>query len=367
VSPRQAAGPAARILVTGTDGYLGCIIASTLLERGCEVTGVDAGFYRSGWLYDGVEHLPRTISRDIRDLEVDDLKGHQAVVHLAELSNDPLGELAPRATKDINHRGSARLARLAKSAGVSRFVYMSSCSVYGLGGSGFVSEASPVHPQTLYAACKILVEREVLALAGPSFHPTVLRNATAYGASPRMRFDIVLNNLLGLAWTTGEIRMSSDGTPWRPLVHVRDTASAVVAVLESPPDAVHGEILNVGSNDQNYRIRDVARIVGSVVTGCTTTFGPPSADNRSYRVNFDHIKAVLPGFRCAWDARAGARELADVFSLVNLDADLFAHLAFTRIDQLRFLRRSGQLDHALRWTTMRDLPGRAGSAVDVGA
>lgn len=339
-----------KILLTGTDGYIGSVMADVLMHAGHEVVGIDTGFYRAGWLYDGVRELPRTVSMDIRDLSADQLAGVDAVVHLAELSNDPLGQLAPDVTFDINHRGSVRLASLARAAGVPRFVYMSSCSVYGVGVEEIVNETSPVNPQTAYAECKVRVEQDVGALRGDSFHPTFLRNATAYGASPRMRFDIVLNNLMGVAWTTGEVRMVSDGTPWRPIVHIRDTTAAVMAVLDAPIEAVSGETFNVGSNDQNYQVREIAEIVSAEVPGCTTSFGPPSADNRSYRVSFDKINSVLPTFRCAWDARAGAQELAAVFGRIDLDADAFGYRAFTRLEQLRYLLRTGQLDAELRWT-----------------
>jgi nucleoside-diphosphate-sugar epimerase len=342
------------ILVTGTDGYIGCVMAAELMRHGHHVLGVDTGFYRAGWLYDGVDQTPRTLVRDLRDVTIDDLRGIEAVVHLAELSNDPLGQLAPRITFDINHGGSVRLATLAKQAGVQRFVYMSSCSVYGLGADGFVTEESPVNPQTAYAECKVLVERDVGALADDAFHPTFLRNATAFGASPRMRFDIVLNNLLGIAWTTGEIRMSSDGTPWRPLVHLRDTITAVRMVLDAPIETIHAQTLNVGSDDQNYQVREIAEIVAAVVPDCTTSFGAPNPDNRSYRVSFAKVHALLPGFRCAWDARAGARELADVFGQVSLDAELFGFRAYTRLEQLTYLIATGQIDENFRWVNRRE-------------
>jgi len=350
-----------KILMTGTDGYIGSVMADVLLGFGHEVTGIDTGFYRAGWLYDGVTRIPATITRDVRDLTVDDLAGADAVVHLAELSNDPLGQLAPEVTFEINHRGSVGLARLAREAGVPRFVYMSSCSVYGIGSDAPVTEESPLNPQTAYAECKVLVERDVGALAGDTFHPTFLRNATAFGASPRMRFDIVLNNLMGVAWTTGEVRMTSDGSPWRPLVHIRDISEAVRRILEAPTEAIHGQILNVGSDEQNYRVREIAEIVSAAVPDCQTMFGPPSADNRSYRVQFDHIGDVLPGFACAWNAEAGAAELATVFRRIGLDAGLFTSRGFTRLDQLTYLLETGQLDDRLRWTQDGGDPAKASS------
>jgi nucleoside-diphosphate-sugar epimerase len=339
-----------RLLVTGTDGYIGSVMGDVLQAAGHEVVGIDTGYYRAGWLYDGIDHAPRTESRDIRDLAAPDVVGFDAVIHLAELSNDPLGQLVPDVTRDINHRGSVHLAQLARAAGVPRFIYMSSCSVYGVGSGEVLTEESPVNPQTAYAECKVLVERDVGRLADDDFHPTFLRNATAFGASPRMRFDVVLNNLMGIAWTTGEVRMVSDGSPWRPIVHIRDTIAAVLAVLTAPLDRVHGQTFNVGSNAQNYQVREIAEIVSAEIPGCTTSFGPPSADNRSYRVSFDKIRAAIPDFACRWDAQRGARELADLFRSIDLDERLFGFRAFTRLDQLQYLLRTGQLDAQLRWT-----------------
>jgi nucleoside-diphosphate-sugar epimerase len=338
-----------RVLVTGSEGYLGSLLTPLLMRRGHDVVAVDTGFYKEGWLFRGTDRVPYTLDRDIRAIEAADLDGVDAVVHLAELSNDPLGALAPNITFDINHAGSVRLAQLAKDRGVSRFVYTSSCSVYGVAG-GTVDEGSPVDPQTAYAECKVRVERDVGALASDDFSPTFLRNATAYGASPRMRFDIVLNNLAGLAWTTGEIAMTSDGTPWRPLVHALDIGQAIAAVLESPRERVHGEVLNVGSTEQNYRVRDIAEIVGDVFTGCKVTFGDPSADNRSYRVAFEKIQDVLPGFACEWDARRGAQQLHDVFTSIDLQPETFEFRAYTRLRQLQHLLRTRQIDERFFWT-----------------
>jgi len=265
-----------RVLVTGTEGYLGCLLAPQLLGRGHDVLGVDTGYYAQGWLYNGVPQTARTLRKDIRQITEADLDGVDAVVHMAELSNDPLGQLAPDVTYRVNHVGSVRLAELAIKAGVKRFVYMSSCSVYGVA-DDTVDETSPVNPQTAYAECKTMVERDLTKLAGDDFSPTFMRNATAYGASPRMRFDIVLNNLSGLAFTTGEITMLSDGTPWRPLVHGLDIAQAIYRVLEAPREAVHGQILNVGHSDHNYRVRQIAESVAAVFPGCKLAFGAPGS------------------------------------------------------------------------------------------
>ncbi len=338
-----------RVLVTGTDGYLGCLLAADLLRAGHEVTGVDTGFYRQGWLYNGLDLLPRTLDRDIRTLNADDIRGHDAVVHMAELSNDPLAALSPRLTFKINHEGSVRLARLAKESGIERFVYMSSCSVYGAA-DGEVTETSPVNPLTPYAECKVRVEHDLTVLADDDFSPTFLRNATAYGASPRMRFDIVLNNLCGLAWTTQQIAMVSDGSPWRPLVHALDISQAIRLVLEAPRDHVHAEAFNVGDSRQNYRVKEIAEIVAAVFPGCTTTFGDLGGDQRSYRVGFDKIVKHLPDFACQWDAERGAHQLHRIFSNIALDEATFTGRGHTRLLQLQHLITTGQVDADLYWT-----------------
>ncbi|WP_131769488.1 NAD-dependent epimerase/dehydratase family protein [Candidatus Protofrankia californiensis] len=339
-----------KVLVTGSEGYLGCLVAPELMRAGHEVVGLDTGYYRSGWLYRGGGHTPYTLDRDLRQVTLRDLSGMDAVVHMAELSNDPLGELAPEVTERINHAGSVRLARLAKQASVSRFVYMSSCSVYGVAEDVDLTETSPVNPQTPYARCKVLVERDVTALADDGFSPTFMRNATAYGASPRMRFDIVLNNLCGLAWTTDEIAMTSNGTPWRPLVHALDIAKAVRCVLVAPRDAVHNEVFNVGSSVQNYQVKEIADMVASVFTGCRLSFGDNGDDNRSYRVDFNKIDTALPGFSCDWDASRGVRQLHDLFAHVRLDSETFTGRGHTRIRQLQYLIETGQVDSDLFWT-----------------
>ncbi len=338
-----------RILVTGTEGYLGSLLAPTLLGRGDEVTGLDTGYYKNGWLYHGVTETPHTLVKDIRHVTPDDLTGYDAVVHMAELSNDPIGDRIGDVTYDINHHGSVALAAAAKQAGVSRFVYMSSCSVYGVA-DGTVDETSPTDPQTAYARCKALVERDVTALADDEFSPTFLRNATAFGASPRQRFDIVLNNLAGLAWTTHRIAMTSDGTPWRPLVHGLDIAKAIRAVLDADRERVHNQVLNVGADSNNYTVREIAETVGAEFPGCEVSFGEPSADNRSYRVSFAKIREVLPGFETDWDAAAGAAQLHRVFEQIDLDAETFTGRGHTRLAQIEHLLKTGQVDPQLFWT-----------------
>jgi nucleoside-diphosphate-sugar epimerase len=338
-----------KIFVTGSEGYLGSLLGPMLMQRGHEVIGCDTGFYREGWLFNDLQPRPRTLCKDVRQITEEDLRGCDAVVHMAELSNDPTGELAPNVTYEINHLGSERLAKTAKAAKVPRFVYMSSCSVYGVAAADCVDEQSPVNPQTAYAICKTLVERDVRALAGDEFSPTFLRNATAYGASPRMRFDIVLNNLCGLAWTTREIRMTSDGTPWRPLVHGLDIASAIAEVLAAPRILIHNEVLNVGDTAHNWRVRDIAEIIGGVFADCRLSFGAPGADNRSYRVNFEKIHSLLPDFRCAWDAERGARQLHDLFGRIQMTAEQFNARPFTRLRMLQHLIATGQLDASFFW------------------
>ena len=338
-----------RICVTGSDGYLGSLLAPELLRRGHDVIGLDTGFYKEGTLYRNPASTPMTLAKDLRQVELSDLGGADAVVHMAELSNDPLGQLAPNITYEINHAGSVRLAELARKAGVKRFVYMSSCSVYGVAAGDYVDEQSPVNPQTAYAICKTRVENDVKPLANDHFSPTFMRNATAYGASPHMRFDIVLNNLAGLVWTTREIRMTSDGTPWRPLVHGLDISHAIISVLEAPREAIHNEIFNVGDTSHNYRVREVAEIVAETFPGCQLSFGAAGADNRSYRVSFEKIRKHLPEFKCAWDARRGAKQLYDLFKRIDMPPEVFLHRTFTRLKQLEYLIRTSQIDEKFFW------------------
>ena len=339
-----------KILVTGTEGYLGSLLAPILMQHGHEVIGVDTGFYKVGWLYNGTELIPKTLNKDIRHITSEDLKGVEAVVHMAELSNDPAGQLAPHITYEINHQGSVRLAQLAKATRVERFIYMSSCSVYGVATDDYVTESSPVNPQTDYAKCKTLVERDVQPLADDRFSPTFLRNATAYGASPRMRFDIVLNNLAGLAWTTKEIKMTSDGTPWRPLVHALDICKAILCTLKAPKDLVHQQIFNVGDTAHNYQVREIAETIAEVFTGCQLSFGQSNGDNRSYRVSFEKINSKLPGFKCDWNAKSGAQQLFDLFTQIDMSAETFSFRGFTRLKQLEYLIRTQQIDRNFFWS-----------------
>ena len=340
-----------KVLVTGIDGYIGSVLGPYLVRAGHEVVGFDTGYYRAGLLFEDGENRAAVLNQDIRRVQSSALRGFDAVVHLAELSNDPLGAHRPQITYDINHQGSMNMAKAAKAAGVPRFVYASSCSVYGLGGSDARTEQSAVDPQTAYAECKIRCERELAALCDDSFVTTCLRNATAFGASPRMRFDIVLNNLAGLAWTTRQIAMTSDGTPWRPLVHILDIAQAAELCLRAPAEAVRGEVFNVGDDAQNYQVREIAEIVASKFEGCVTSFGPPDADNRSYRVAFGKIKEHLPEFQCRWSAEKGAEQLAMLFKSLDMSREVFTSPPFTRLKQLKLLLDTGQIDDAFYWTS----------------
>jgi nucleoside-diphosphate-sugar epimerase len=341
-----------KVLVTGTEGYIGARLAPWLIARGHEVTGLDTGFYRDGTLYldpVGLPQSPRTVYKDLRAVVPQDFEGFDAVVHLAELSNDPLGQNRPEITFSINHQGSVRIAQAARQAGVKRLVYASSCSVYGVGGEGFVDETSPVHPQTAYAQCKTLVERDLKPMADRNFSVVFLRNATAYGPSPRMRFDIVLNDLCALAWTRKKIAMTSDGSPWRPIVHVEDICEAIRCALDAPSEVVNGEVFNVGATQENYRIREIAQVIAEAFPGCEVTMGPPGGDDRSYRVSFDKIATRLPGFMARWTAKMGAEELARLFERIEFSTDTYEFRAFTRLKQIRYLQRTGQVDGELHW------------------
>jgi nucleoside-diphosphate-sugar epimerase len=342
-----------RVLVTGVHGYIGAVLAPYLMTRDIEVVGLDTGYYRDGWLYSDDRKLPRTpltINKDLRQITADDLRGCDAVAHLAELSNDPLGQNNPEVTHKVNHRASVNLAETARKAGIRRFVYTSSCSVYGAGTGEFLDETAKVNPQTAYAECKTLVERDVGEMAGSSFAPVFLRNATAFGPSPRMRFDIVLNDLCALAWTTKSIKMVSDGSPWRPLVHVNDICEAVYRSLVAPEDAIRGKIFNVGQDSENYRVREVAQIIAEEFPGCTVSVGPPSADNRSYRVSFARIHKELPGFKCAFTARDGARQFRELFERIQMSPETYQFRAFTRLKQLKYLQATKQIDSDFFWS-----------------
>jgi nucleoside-diphosphate-sugar epimerase len=337
-----------KVFVTGVDGYIGVMLVPLLVKHGYEVVGLDTGYYREGCLYNGIEDCPTVLRRDLRRIGDGDLDGIDAVVHLAELSNDPLGQHNPEITYGINHRASVKLAESAKRGGAKRFIYASSCSIYGQGNDDIKTEESAPNPQTTYAECKMLVERDVAAMADDDFSPTFMRNATAFGPSPRMRFDIVLNNLAGLAWTEKAIRMNGDGSAYRPLVHILDICDAIVCALEAPRHVVHNQVFNVGQDSDNYRIKQIAEIVQGVFPNCGIEFGTAGADNRSYRVSFEKIRSKL-GFSCRRNATIGAVQLYALFKKIDMTKEVFTFRAFTRLKQLEHLIRLGQLDDQLFW------------------
>lgn len=338
-----------KILLTGCEGYIGSVAGPMLLEKGHEVVGVDTGFFQEA-LFGNDTELPFAIWRnDIRNLTVEDLSHFDAVVHMADLSNDPMGALNKDVTYAINHRGAVHLATCAKQAGVRRFVYMSSCSVYGIAEDDLVDETTSLNPQTTYAECKVKVEGELSALADEHFCPTFLRNATAYGVSPRMRFDLVLNNLCGLAWTMGEIRMTSDGSPWRPIVHIKDISKAVCCVLDAPEDRIRAERINVGSNEQNYQVREIARLVGEVFPQCRITMGSSGNDTRSYRVGFKKIHDLFPSFSCDWNAKKSIVEFREAFERFDLSSEDFNSRTYIRMKQLKHLVETDRLDDMFYW------------------
>ncbi|GLQ07899.1 NAD-dependent epimerase/dehydratase family protein [Sneathiella chinensis] len=338
-----------RVLVTGHKGYIGVILVPLLLERGYDVTGFDSDLFRSCDYGGHPVPIPEII-KDVRDAEQEDLEGFDAIIHLAGLSNDPLGDLNPSLTERINFEASERLARLARDAGVKRFIFSSSCSNYGASGDNWLNEDSAFNPVTPYGVSKVRVEQALSKLARDDFTVTFLRNATAYGVSCRLRFDLVLNNLVAWAVTTGQIYIKSDGTPWRPIVHIEDISRAFIAVLEADPALVNGEAFNVGRNEDNYRIRDLAQFVKDTVPGCEVAYAPDAGpDKRCYRVDCSKILKTLPGFQPRWSAQKGVEELYQAFTDTPLTLEEFEGDAYQRIAHVKSLLASGKLSPELRW------------------
>lgn len=338
-----------RVMVTGHKGYIGTVMIPIFQRAGHEVIGLDSDLYRNSTYGDGLP-VVKEIIKDIRDLEKEDLRGVDAIVHLAGLSNDLLGDLNPELTYDINHLASVRMAAMAKEVGIRRFVFASSCSNYGASGDRVQDETGELQPVTAYAISKVRVERDVTQLADDRFSPVFMRNATAYGLSKRIRFDLVLNNLTAWAYTTGQVLMKSDGTPWRPIVHIEDISMAALGAVEAPQEVVHNQTFNVGINSENYQIRQLAEIVERTVPNCKVMFAAGAEpDKRNYRVDFTKYTNAFPNHKLRWNATDGARQIYESYKAIGLGKDDYEGPRYKRIAQLKQLLATGQLDATLRW------------------
>jgi nucleoside-diphosphate-sugar epimerase len=338
-----------RIMVTGHRGYIGCVMVPMLLDAGHEVIGLDTGLYEKCTYGDGIREVP-WIKKDVRDVEVTDFKGIEAVLHLAGLSNDPLGDLDPELTYDINHLGSVHVAKTAKKAGVRRFIFSSSCSNYGAAGDKIIDESGDFNPVTAYGISKVRAEKDLFQLADNAFTVTCLRSATAYGVSPRLRFDLVLNNLAAWAFTTGLVHIKSDGTPWRPIVHIEDISRAFMAVLHAPKETVQAKGFNVGRTAENYQIRELADIIHEEIPNCRIEYAQDAGpDKRCYRVSCDKIAQTFSEFKPVWTAREGAKQLYKAFKENGLKLEEFEGPKYKRIDHIKQLIAGGSLEPDLRW------------------
>jgi nucleoside-diphosphate-sugar epimerase len=346
-----------RVLVTGHNGYLGSVMVPVLQAAGHEVVGLDSFFFEDCSIGMGEDEQIPALRKDIRDVRVSDLHRFDAIAHLAALCNDPLGDLHPELTHDINHKASVQLARMAREAGVRRFLYSSSCSMYGAAGNDdLLTEEAPLRPLTPYAVSKVRTEEDVSKLADASFSPVFMRNATAYGLSPRLRADVVLNNLVCWAHTTGRIRIMSDGTPWRPIVHVHDISQAFVAALAAPREVIHNQAFNVGASGENYQVRELAEIVRATVPGCTVEYAAEAGpDPRSYRVDFSKLSREFPDFKPQWNASFGAKDLYAALQEAHVTLADFQGRKYIRLSQIKQLLGEGLLDDSLRWTATRPI------------
>lgn len=339
-----------KILLTGHHGYIGSVCAEILSAAGHDVVGLDTLLYRDCDLASAPDRAVSTLLQDVRDVKPAELEGFDAVAHFAALSNDPIGDFSPELTREINFEATASLARAARESGVRRFVFSSSCSMYGTSSDDAVDESAPLKPLTAYAESKVRSEEALAELAGADFAPVAMRNATAYGVSPRLRVDLVLNNLVGWAHTTGTVKIMSDGTPWRPLIHVEDISRATLAALEAPEDVIRGEAFNVGRDSENYQVRELGDIVEDVVAGSKVEYaGSGDPDPRSYRVSFAKLARTFPDLELSWTARTGAEQLAEAYVASDLTLEEFESDRFIRLKRLRLLLENGDLDATLRW------------------